>query len=62
MTIKNETLRKKLEAKKQFLLDKIAPLHEELEMVNGMLAQIDAYEAKTMIFAQAELGLTEENE
>lgn len=62
MRMKNETLRKKLEAKKKFLDEKIFPLREELDMVNGMLAQLDAYEGKSAHAAQVQLGLTEETE
>lgn len=60
MTMRNETLRKKLESKKHFLEDKIFPLREELDMVNGMLAQMNAYEEKTTQAAQTQIGLIEE--
>jgi hypothetical protein len=60
MPIKNETLRKKLESKRDFLVQKIEPLQEEFDLVSGMLGQLDAHENHKLDSAQETLGLNEE--
>lgn len=57
MAIKNETLRNKIEAKRKQLMDKIAPLQEELDMVNNMLKPMDEYDTKNIQAAEKNLGL-----
>jgi hypothetical protein len=59
MPIRNDTLRKKLDSKREFLKSKIDPLQEELEMVEGMLAQLDAHEGHKLQAAETQLGLNE---
>lgn len=57
MPITNETLRKKLETRNNFLLNKIMPLQEELELTQKMLASLDEHEDKTVKSAEEKLGL-----
>lgn len=57
MPIKNETLRKKLESKRDKLREKIQPWQDELDLTEKMLDQMDAYEAKQHMDAEAKLGI-----
>lgn len=57
--MKNETLRKKLETKRDAFINKIAPLQEELDLALAMLAQLEAHEKKSALSAQHKLGIEE---
>lgn len=60
MAIRNETLRKKLESKRDFFTNKIAPLQEELDLTLAMLKQLDDFENKAVQDAEEKLGLSKQ--
>lgn len=62
MSIRNETLRKKLELKRSALIAKIQPWQDELELTQGMLQQLDAHDAKQAQQAELKLGINEKTE
>lgn len=58
MPIRNETLYKKLKEKESSLLLKIAPIRDELQLIQEMLQRFDEHNGKAVKEAEAELGLT----
>lgn len=58
MAIRNETLYKKLKEKESALLLKIAPIRDELEMIQEMLQRFDSHNEKMVKGAEADMGLT----
>lgn len=60
MAIRNETLRKKLEAKRDFFIGKISPLQEELDLTLSMLKQLDDFDTRAAADAEKSLGISTE--
>lgn len=62
MPILNETLKKKLQAKRTHLENKIQPLQEELDLIDRMLNELESHNVKMALAAEAKLGINNEGE
>lgn len=61
MSIRNETLQKNLEVKRDQLQNKIQPLQDELDLTDRMLQELEQHNVKMAMAAETKLGLRSED-